>query len=141
MADDFSFQLDFNGIDEDLQKVVNEYPDETNKFMLREARRWKKDCNDKGYGKYTGGKRSIPKSWKNVKEENILHQVTEIQIQNQAPHFHLVENGHVKWLFGRNTGGYVAGKHWAEKTRAEWREKFGGHVAEYLDKMLRGHDL
>lgn len=135
------FEIEFNGLDGDLQAVINQYPDQTTDFMQKQAKQWKKDCNDKGYGKYTGGKKPIPKSWKNTKEDFIWHQVTAIEIQNKSPLFHLLENGHHKWFMGRDTGGFVPGKHWAEQTRAEWKDKFGGKVAEYIDEMLRRHNL
>lgn len=135
------FDIDFHGLDSDLDKVTTAYPDETASFMRKEANKWKKDCNDKGYGKYTGGKRPIPKSWKTTKEENILHQVNAVEIQNKSPLFHLLENGHRKWFMGHDTGGYVPGKHWAEQTRGEWQTKFGDHVSDYIGKMLGGHGL
>lgn len=134
-------EIDFHGFDEDLKNVISKYPDETAKFMRSQATKWKKDCNDKGYSMYTNGKRPIPKSWKTTKEENILHQVTSIEIQNKSPLFHLLENGHVKVLWGKRTNGFVPGKHWAEKTRAEWQDKFGDNVSEYLNKMLKDNKL
>ena len=41
MADNFT--IDFKGLDKDLATVINKYPDETEKFMRKEASRWKKD--------------------------------------------------------------------------------------------------
>ena len=153
MADNFT--IDFNGLDKDIATVINKYPDETEKFMRKEATKWKKDCNDNGYGKYTGATENsrlkkkgiekkikpISKCWKTVKEENIWHQVNEVQIQNKSQIFHLLENGHVKWLFGKNTGGYVPGKHWAEKTREEWKQTFPSDVKGHVDEMLGRHNL
>lgn len=136
-----SFEIDFRGLDDDLNEVMTRYPDETMKFMRSQAAKWKKDCNEKGYDRYTGGKKPIPKNWKTSKEENILHQVCSVEIQNKSPLFHLLENGHDKWLWGRKTGGFVEGKHWAEKTRAEWQDKFGDNVTGYVDKMLGSHKL
>lgn len=134
-------EIKYNGLDDDLKKVISQYPDKTLDFMRKEAGKWKKDCNKKGYDKSTSGKKPIRKSWVNAVEENYLHQATEIQIRNNHPLFHLLENGHVKWLWGENTGGFVPGKHWAEKTRAEWQEKFGPDVEKYVDKILKEHNL
>ena len=151
MASEPSFELKFNGLDEDLLKVLQEYPDRTERFMQNEARKWKKLANSKGYGKYPEGKgailkngkkkRSSLKAWKNVKETNILGQVTEIQIQNRSRLFHLIENGHVKWLFGKNTGGYVPGKHWAEQAREEFKEVFPRDTENYVKAMLKEYKL
>lgn len=134
-------ELDFHDLDKDIERVLDEYPDETLKFMRKQANKWKKDCNDKGYKAYTDGKKPIPKNWKTTKEENILHQATAIEIQNKSPLFHLLENGHVKVLWGKRTNGFVQGKHWAEKTRAEWQETFPPEVEKYLNKMLGEHKL
>ena len=136
--------FEVSGLDElrtDMEAVVSQYPDETAKWLRREANQWKKDCNSRGYSQYKDGKRPIPKSWKTEKEENIVHEVNSISIRNTAPHFHLVENGHRKVLWGRETGGFVPGKHYAEQTRAEWRDKFPEHAGEYTDRMLKGHNL
>ncbi len=139
-----SYSLDYHGFDEDLKKVIQSYPDKTLTFMRKEANQWKKDCNTKGYDKSTSKSKkgkTISNSWKNTTEENVLHQVTAIEVQNQHPLFHLLENGHDKWLWGKPTGGFVQGKHWAEKTRAEWKDKFGTDVDGYVDKMLKEHNL
>lgn len=163
-----SVDINYNGLDTDLKKVLSAYPEKTLSFMQSEANKWKKDCNDKGYSNYdrvysdskliksvttyNGGnaetkkyykknKKNISASWKNIKEENVLHQVTEIQVQNNHPLFHLLENGHVKWLWGKNSGGFVAGKHWAEKTRAEWKDKFKKDVDKFVNKMLKKYNL
>ena len=139
-----NFMIDFHGLDKDIADVLNKYPDETLKFMHKQANGWKKDCNEKGYDKYkklSSKEKTIKDSWKKVKEENNLHQVTEIQIQNTHNLFHLLENGHVKVLWGRRTGSYVQGKHWAEKTREEWRKKFGDNVESYVDDMLKKNNL
>lgn len=139
MAGDFTF--DFHGFDQDLETVMREYPEETLKFLRKEAAQWKKDCNDAGYGKYTGGKRPIPKSWKNTKEENLWHVATAIEITNSSPLFHLLENGHVKYFMGNGPLGFVSGKHWAEKTREQWKESFPGDVEDYVNSMLGRHNL
>lgn len=136
--------FEISGLDElmaDVEAVTGSYPDETAKWLRREADQWKKDCNSRGYSRYKDGKRPIPKSWKTEKEENIVHEVNSISIRNTAPHFHLVENGHRKVLWGKETGGFVPGKHYAEQTRAEWRDKFPEHVEEYADRILKGHNL
>ncbi len=141
MAGEHSFSIDFNELDTDLQACIDRYPDETASFLRKEANKWKKDCNSKGYGKYTGGKRPVPKSWKTVNEENIVHQVTAVSIQNQSPLFHLLENGHDEWFMGKRMGKFVPGKHWAEKTREEWKELFKGKVEDYVSRMLGRHNL
>ena len=92
---------------------------------------------------------------------------------NKSPHFHLVENGHVKKIpvssyaayiqnraqsskaetrqkkprkikgvtFKIENRGFVPGKHYCERTRNEWHEKYPQLVEEYVDKMLKEHKL
>lgn len=140
MADGFEIS-GLEELEEDLEAVVSRYPDETAAWLRKEANQWKKDCNSKGYSRYTDGKRPIPKSWKTEKEENIVHEVNSVSIRNTSPHFHLVENGHRKVLWGKETGGFVPGKHYAEQTRAEWQDKFPEHAERYVDQMLKGQGL
>ena len=143
MSQSFNISVNLHGLDEDLQKVMDEYPDETARFLRGEANKWKKDCNAKGYGnyKYQKGKKPIASNWETVKEENILHQMTRIEVRNKSSLFHLLENGHKKVLFGRDTGGFVEGKHWAEKTREEWDGKLTEDTRAYVNKMLEGAGL
>ena len=139
-----SFEIDYHGLKEDLEAVITQYPDQTLKFLQKEANQWKKDCNAKGYDKSTSKSKkgkTIAQSWKNTKEENVLHQATAIEVQNQHPLFHLLENGHNKVLWGKPTGGFVQGKHYAEKTRAEWEDTFPNDAEAYVDRMLKEHNL
>lgn len=138
MAEFEIFGLD--DLKKDLQKCITEYPDETDKAIRKFANQWVKECNEKMPAAYSSGKRAIPKSWKK-KVERTLGVSTEIQIRNQAPHFHLVENGHKKFINGVNTGGYVPGKHYAEKTRAAWEDSYPEKVEEFVDEMLKGNSL
>lgn len=134
------FGIDLNGLDEDLKTCITNYPDEVEKFLRKESRAWRKQCNDKGYGKYTNGKRPIAKSWKTELLKNGLYQSYEADIKNSSPLFHLLENGHVKWIMGRNTGGFVQGKHYAEQTREQFRQPYVEDVEAMCKRLLgRSH--
>ena len=124
----------------DIENVVVKHPDEVNKKMKSLGNQFKKDCNAKMPANYHSGKRAIPKSWE-IRSEQQAHVVTEVQIRNKAPHFHLVENGHEKYIRGKSTGGFVPGKHYAERTRQEYEDKFPDEIEEFLDEILRGNNL
>lgn len=124
----------------DIESVVQKYPDEVNSKMKNLGNQFKKDCNAKMPGSYQSGKHSIPKSWQ-VQTDQKLHVSTEVRIRNKSPHFHLVENGHEKFIKGKPTGGYVAGKHYAEKTRQEYEDKFPDEIKEFVNEILGRQDL
>ena len=134
----------FKGLKElqsDIEKILADYPDETDRMMRRSANGFVKDCNAKMPGRYQSGKRSIPRSWKKEYSQELAVK-TDVKIRNTAPHFHLVENGHRRYDFhGNPTGGFVAGKHYAEKTRKEWEEKFPEIVSEEINKLLKKGNL
>lgn len=139
MAVDFTIR-GLEGFQEDIEQVLSCYPDETKKVMHKTGREFTKDCNALMPTSYQSGKRAIPKSWK-VTVDEVRHEANQAYIKNTAPHFHLVENGHRKFINGQDTGGFVPGKHYAERTSHEYEEKFPERIVEFLDEMLGGHDL
>ena len=137
MAD---FELTMHGTDElieDMNKLMTSCPDELNKAMKRVAKEWKKDCNNKMPAYYDKGKPSLKKNWKIESKFGVLGIIEELTIRNKAPHFHLVENGHRKFIHGIDTGGFVAGKHFAEKTNVEYEKKYPEMMQAAADKLLR----
>jgi len=118
MAESVHF-IGLEGLMSDMQGLISKAPDELNKAVEKTAREWTKDCNEKMPSTYKDGKNSL-KKWKTKKEYTSLGIISSIEVTNKAPHFHLVENGHRKFIHGVDTGGFVEGKHYAEKTRAEY---------------------
>lgn len=139
MAVDFTIK----GLEEfqkDIETVIAKYPDETNAKMKQVGKDFTKDCNSLMPSSYKKGKRPIPKSWK-ITVDEVRHEANQTYIKNTAPHFHLVENGHEKWINGVDTGGFVPGKHYTEKTSHEYEEKFPDEIEKFLDEMLKGVSL
>lgn len=169
---DFSFH--FEGLDElaaDISKCVSKYPDETEKEVFRLAGAFTKDVNAKMPGSYESGKRPIPKEWHRKRDSGFSGggYSVSVEIQNTAPHWHLVENGHVvkadPKMFAAKTGGrldrnkshrtaksrsknpnlrvlgFAPGRHYCENTRREWDSKFPAQISPFLDKMLKGCNL
>lgn len=134
MAVDFMIQ-GLNELQEDISEVMAHYPDELNAKMKQVGKEFTKDCNTRMPSDYQSGKRPIPKSWK-IEIDQVRHVVNQTYIKNIAPHFHLVENGHRKFINGVDTGGFVAGKHYVEKTVAQYEEEFPEKMEEFLNEML-----
>ncbi len=136
-------RLEINGADEliaDMKAMIEEYPAEASKALFKIAEDFNKDVNSKYPGYYkTSGKASLTR-WKveGAKDGN-SHFVTST---NRAPHFHLVENGHDKYDFhGHYTGGFVPGRHYAEKTRNEYEKKYPEKIEKAIFTELESHNL
>ena len=134
MAESVRF-IGLEGLMSDMQGLISKAPDELNKAVEKAAREWTKDCNEKMPSTYKDGKNSL-KKWKTKKEYTSLGIISSIEVTNKAPHFHLVENGHRKFIHGMDTGGFVEGKHYAEKTRAEYESKYPEKMQEAINKVL-----
>lgn len=167
--------FDMSGMEElksDIETCLKEYPEKTSQKIYNLAGQFTKDVNQKFPEEYQKGKRPLGKSWKREREKTLFTGYTvRVNISNRAPHFHLVENGHVEkipvmayaihlknqspkaenrnkrpWRRKKVTGsvenrGFVPGKHYCERTRHEWREKFPEEVEKFVDKMLKDRKL
>ena len=134
MAESVHF-IGLEGLMSDMQGLISKAPDELNKAVEKTAREWTKDCNSKMPSTYKDGKNSL-KKWKTKKEYTSLGIISSVEVTNKAPHFHLVENGHRKFIHGVDTGGFVEGKHYAEKTRAEYETKYSDKMQEAANRLL-----
>lgn len=132
MAD---FKID--GLDEliaELELAEKEVPDQANNAMRYCGNGWKKDVNSKMPSYYE----DLPKGWKTSYRYSSLGVIEQLDIVNRRPHWHLVENGHRKFDFrGHPTGGFVAGRHYAADTTAEWETKFPETLDARLSKALK----
>ena len=94
---DVTFEI--HGLEElqnDVRRLIKEYPSETAAELEKLSNDFKKDVKDKFEPKdhYGKGKRPIAKSWKKTRLTNISGLTVGIEMTNTAPHFHLVEHGH-----------------------------------------------
>lgn len=169
---EYGFELD--GLDDfaaDIERCIQEYPEEASKKVYNLAGKFTKDVDEKFPGRYKRGKRPLPKNWKREREKTAFTGYTiRINVSNKSPHFHLVENGHELYItperyaamksgkitfrkaihYGKRRtketkgmvfAGFVPGKHYCEKTRNEWKEKFPEEVEKFLNKMLKDKGL
>ena len=166
--------LDWKNCRRYIAKCVAQYPEETSKRFITWQDSFTKDVNKKFPASYDRGKRPFSKNWKRERDKTQFTGYTvRVNVMNKSPHFHLVENGHVKKIpvssyaayiqnrtqsskaetrqkkprkikgatFKIENRGFVPGKHYCERTRNEWHEKYPQLVEEYVDKMLKEHKL
>lgn len=167
MAERISFSLD--GLDElqnDFNKLLRKYPDDTEKEVYRLAGIFAKNVNEKLPPSYSAEKDGLSKSWHRTREKDTFggcSYTVGVEIQNTAPHWHLVENGHEvkadpqmfaaykagKLDHSKSAGssehksrnkspklkvlGWAPGKGYCQKTRDEWE---GGEFADYVGKFV-----
>ena len=173
MADNFSFS--FDGLEElksDLDDMLRKYPDETEKEIYRLGGVFTKDVNAKFPAEYEKGKRALSKEWHRTREKATFGGYTVgVEVENTAPHWHLVENGHEvkadpkmfaaykagkldhtkpskKKHKSRNKSGaikvlgWAPGKGYCQKTRDEWDNgEFEAHIQKFFTKMKKRHNL
>lgn len=159
-----------NELQESLESLLDDYPSETAAALKKTARKFTKDVNNKFPATYGKGKRPMVKSWKVREENGALSGLTvAVNVQNTAPHFHLVENGHdskipvseyamyikhsakrkqkspgkvKKATFKMVNRGFVPGKHYCADTRDEWNNgKFAEECEKQINKILKGKNL
>lgn len=132
--------IGLDGLLKDMQSVITQAPDELNSAVEKIAKAWTKDCNAKMPSSYKSGAKGL-KSWKTKKNYGPTGIVANVEVTNKAPHFHLVENGHRKFINGVDTGGFVEGKHYAEKTRVEYESKYPDMLQTAINKVLANRGL
>lgn len=155
----------------DVNSMYKEYPEDMSNTIYKISGEFTKDVNDKFPASYKTGKQPLNKNWKRERDRTMFTGYTiRVNVTNKSPHFHLVENGHqgkvptsdyamyIKHNGSPGTGskkpgtakkgtyamkdiGFVAGKHYCEKTRYEWVDKYPGQVAKHIERILRRHNL
>jgi hypothetical protein len=60
-----------------------------------------------------------------------------VEISAKAPHFHLVENGHMMKTKSGKTVGFVVGVHFLDRATKEYQNDMPEHVEEMVDELLK----
>lgn len=118
-----SITLSIEGADElaaEMKRMSEQYPDQCNAAMKRIAKEFRDDVNVQFPGSYASGKRPFAKSWKTTYETSSLGLITETEIANRAPHWHLVENGH----HIVPQGGSVEAKNYAKRVEDDYESRY-----------------
>lgn len=123
-----TLSFEFTGLEElneALKKAEKSYPEGVKRYIRSAGNTFKKDViantealTKKGSGKLVAGYKS------ELATTYFADKAIEAQISGgnkKAHHFHLVENGHEGYLFGKaNYIGFVPGKYMMKKTTDEW---------------------
>ena len=113
-----------------LSKVKDVFPDATKKFLKEEAAKLKKVVvlNSKSLvKKKTGNYLKGIKTGKVYKYGGSLSSDTCIRVYNNAPHAHLIENGHKT-----QNGKFVSGRHVLEVSEKRFTPEFNKDCADFL---------
>lgn len=135
--------VSIKGVDElveCIQKGLEKCPDEMNAATRKISNSWKKDVNSKfpsaDYGSQGGKIDPIAKRWKTQFDYGDRGYIVEAKVGSSHPLFHLLENGHEKWLFGKNTGGFVPGKHFKDSVNEQYETEYPEKLGDAAKKAL-----
>lgn len=120
-----------------LDKAQKEFPDESKEALRKGARKMVRLLKKNSPVSPKRTRRKISKSWR-MKMASGLTGQQEAHIVNKAPHFHLVERGHIQKTPGGRVTGFVQGNHFVEKTLNDDGEDIQKEMGEKLLKALEG---
>lgn len=138
-------ELIYTGLDElkaHMTDAANVYLDTAEKHLNRTGNKLKKIVRENTPNSPYAHRHKLAKSWKS-EIKGLNADELEYQLRNTAPHFHLVERGHVLKTAKGKTIGFVQGKHFLEKSIAEFQaeniaEKEFDKLAKDLAKKIDG---
>lgn len=126
---------------EEISKALMTCPDEMNRAIHKAANGWKKEVNQnfptKEYGAGAKGHKPFAKSWKAKYEKGATGYIESAAVSNTHRLFHLVENGHRKVLFGKETGGFVEGKHFKDSVNKKYEDEYPELMDRAADEALK----
>lgn len=140
-----SSELIYTNIDElkaNMTAAADVYLDTAEKHLKRTGNKLKKLAKEKTPSSPYAHRKKLAKSWKSEVKGFTADQL-EYQLRNTAPHYHLVERGHVLQSKSGNTIGFVQGRHFFEKAVSEFEasgipEKEFDKLAKELAKKIEG---
>jgi hypothetical protein len=139
-----TFELKMEGIEElenDIKAAIEKSPKELKKGLDKIGNDFRKSARKRtpDYKKHKGDPKKKLKrrygKWTFVEDDK-----TGITIYNDAPHYHLVEQGHNLVKNGQIIG-FVPGKHMMEQTRNEYENIVPDRFEEIIDNILKECDL
>jgi hypothetical protein len=97
-----------------LSTAIKKYPDWAEQELKKAARKLKQEIQKNSPDSGSNHKNKIKNSW--TYQIKGWRELTEADIRSKAPHFHLIERGHViKDRYG-NVHGFKQGTHFLQKT-------------------------
>lgn len=148
MEDGLNFNVEgLEELERDLKKAVKKYPATMQEGLKSIAKDFKKSVKKRTPdGKNHKGD-AVTKLRKNyhikMQDDGLI---SEAVVYNDAPHAHLVEDGHQlvkggKLSKGGHVIGFVQGKHMMEKTRNEYKDIVPERFEKMIDDILKESDL
>lgn len=144
MDETLSFQIEgMDELAESLEKFAKRYPDRAGNALEKQAKELRKDVA-KMVRNDTDTDGSSKRSLTKLKEYKIskirgIGLDQQVDISGIAPHFHLVENGHMLTnKSGEPVGkGYVPGYHFIDRARKKREKELPKEIEAVIDKTLR----
>lgn len=118
-----------------IEKAIREFPLDSELELQRGAKRMRKEIRDNtpvGKGKHP---RKLKNSWRVEMAGSRVGSV-EADIYSTAPHFHLVERGHVQKNAHGQVTGYKQGKFFMKNTVESKGKEIQKEMSENLIKKL-----
>nr|DAF80593.1 MAG TPA: putative tail component [Caudoviricetes sp.] len=124
---------------EKLARAEMEFPRESEDALKKGARKMVKALQNNSPFTTVEHKNKLNKSWR-MRIEGTSSNNLKADIYSTAPHFHLVDRGHVQKAPGGRVTGFVQGSHFLQKTIDDEGDDIQHEMGEKLLKKL-GADL
>lgn len=122
-------------IEQDIQTVEKEMPYARNEVLKKSGRKFINECKDKTPYR-AKDKKHIRDRYK-LSDVKRTDDTDRVETTNTAPHFHLIERGHIKKNRKGEEVGFVPGVHMVQRTADEFEDEFSEIVGKLVDKMIR----
>lgn len=129
-----------------LDKIVEEYSDTAEKHLGKAGNKLKKMAKNatpvgKEFYITRNGRRIVTKQYHHMNKRwkseivGLWGKDLEYHLKSEAPHFHLVERGHVQKTPGGKVVGFVQGKHFFQQTLNDY--KASGEFEKEFQKFMK----
>ncbi|MCD3223941.1 HK97 gp10 family phage protein [Clostridium botulinum] len=133
-----SVEFKFEGMEqfqEELKRINREFPDAQEKILDKGIKNLRK--KSKKLTPYRAKDKVHIRDKYKVTKPTYNGLEMETTMTNKAPHFHLVNNGHIQLDRKGNECGFVEGQHMAERAMEEMETEFPNQVEKMIGKLLR----
>ncbi len=120
-----------------LNRAQNEYPSQAEDALRKGARSMVKALKNNSPDSGRSHRNKLKNSWR-MEVEGTTGNDLQANIRSKAPHFHLVDRGHVKKNRSGKVVGYVPGVHFLQKTIDSDGKDIQRKMGEQLLKKLKG---
>ena len=136
-----SFTL--SGLDElnsSLKKAIKAYPDLAEERLKKIGNKFKKEVKEKTDEEVKTRSGKLKKGYKLSKVYGYGINM-QIDFMGTAPHFHLVENGHVKYNRKGEVIGFTPGKHVVDKAEKNFQDILPNELKKLVEDISKECDL